>query len=534
MRKATGTVEYRPGRNGAPGRWWCRITCVDGSRPWLDLGAWPNSPQGRERAKEAAAAATERARELGAVSLPRRIGVASYSGAGETVEEYAVRWLKDRERRGLSSVASDRGRLEKHVLPLLKERPIAAVGPNDLRAVVEHLDEIVRRDALHWNTARKIWGLVTKMFSDAVRSKVASLRVRQDNPARDVLGPDDGEPTAKQWLYPNEAATLLACNEVPIRWRRLYALAIYLYLRPGELAALEWKDVNLAARYVHVHQAMDQRTGRIKATKTGVTRKVPIRRALRPLLVCLKSEAPSSGRVVRSDSPKRGEAMQEHGMPPLEDLAATLRDHLKRAGVNRAELHEERRTTKRVTFYDLRSTGITWEVLAGTKHLKIQRRAGHKAFSTTEGYIRSAEELGASIGAPFPPLPEPLTQSSGESSPADDSNHDRASKKRKRVASPTGFESDEAVGPRAIEAVSRPEPGTATVLGTPRADRIVATGGQNSDPSDDDVREAARTAIADGRLGDAQALLVELARREALRTVAAKPKRGGGKLRRIK
>jgi integrase len=293
-------------------------------------------------------------------------------------------------------------------MPLLGSKPIADVAADDLRAVVEALDETVRREALHWNTARKIWGLVTKLFSDSVRSKIATLRVRKDNPARDVQGPDEGEPTAKQWLYPDEVSALLACPEVPVRWRRLYALATYLYLRPGELAALEWKDVELSSGYVHIHQALDQRTGKAKATKTGVTRKVPIPPALRPLLAFLRGDGTPAGRVVQSDSAKRGEAAKAHGMPPLEDLAATLREHLLRAGVDRAELHEERRTTKRVTFYDLRSTGITWEVLARTEHLKIQQRAGHKSFSTTQGYIRTAEELGASIGAPFPALPDSL------------------------------------------------------------------------------------------------------------------------------
>ena len=46
-----------------------------------------------------------------------------------------------------------------------------------------------------------------------------------------------------------------------------------------------------------------------------------------------------------------------HGFPPLEDLAATLRAHLLRAGIDRAELHEDRATTKRVTVYDFRDRG---------------------------------------------------------------------------------------------------------------------------------------------------------------------------------
>jgi integrase len=191
----------------------------------------------------------------------------STSGPSETFATYAERWFDDRERRGLSSVDTDRGRIAKHVNPTLGPVEIRAVQSGELRALVERLDDAVRAGELHWNTARKIWGLVTKLFSDACRSKVAALRVREDNPARDVQGPDRGQPTAKQWLYPSEAAALLACVDVPVRWRRLYALATYLYLRPGELAALEWADVDLEHGIVHVHQALDLRTGAAKATK---------------------------------------------------------------------------------------------------------------------------------------------------------------------------------------------------------------------------------------------------------------------------
>jgi hypothetical protein len=94
------------------------------------------------------------------------------------------------------------GRIAKHVTPLLGAKSIGDVSRDDLRGLVEHLDDTVRAGELHWNTAGKVWGLVTKLFDDACRGKVAALRVRDDNPARDVRGPDEGEPTAKQWLYP--------------------------------------------------------------------------------------------------------------------------------------------------------------------------------------------------------------------------------------------------------------------------------------------------------------------------------------------
>ena len=68
-----------------------------------------------------------------------------------------------------------------------------------------------------------------------------------------------------------------------------------------------------------------------------------------------------------------------------------------------------------MTFHDLRSTGITWMAVRGDEPLKIKHRAGHKQFSTTEGYIREAEHVREGFGEVFPPLPAEIV-SSGVSS----------------------------------------------------------------------------------------------------------------------
>lgn len=96
-------------------------------------------------------------------------------------------------------------------------------------------------------------------------------------------------------------------------------------MRPGELAALECKDVNLDRGYITVRRSLDLRTGLVKGlktTKNGVpSRQIPIRLELRPLLQIMMKEVGGVGRLITSDAPNR---TIEHGMPPVEDLAATL------------------------------------------------------------------------------------------------------------------------------------------------------------------------------------------------------------------
>ena len=318
-------------------------------------------------------------------------------GHVETVDEWFVRWLADRHERGVRSAKDDDGRWRRWLFPVIGACPVKTVQRLELERVVEDLDKRVRAGELSWKTARHCWGVITKMFSDASSSKRIDLRVRADNPARDVRGPDRGAEKAKSYLYPEELVALVSCETVPLRWRRLFALMVYMYTRPAELAALEWDAVDLARGTIHIHQALDE-DDETKPTKTNVTRRIPIEPTLRPLLLTLQAEA-TGPRVVES-------------MPPECDLSKRLRDYLKRAGITRAELFANDATRKQITFYDLRATGITFMALRGDEPLRIMKRAGHVEFDTTLGYIREAETVGTTELSAFPALPSLATTES--------------------------------------------------------------------------------------------------------------------------
>jgi len=74
-------------------------------------------------------------------------------------------------------------------------------------------------------------GMLSKMMKDASRSKDLALRVREDNAAREVQGPDRGVERAAPYLFPSEFLALMDCGRVPARWKRLIMLATYLYVR---------------------------------------------------------------------------------------------------------------------------------------------------------------------------------------------------------------------------------------------------------------------------------------------------------------
>lgn len=233
------------------------------------------------------------------------------------------------------------------------------------------------------------------MAGDAAESKRDELRCRPDNPAVGVRGPDRGAEIGEQCLYPSEFLQFVECEEVPLRWRRIVALAVYLYPRDAELRALQCGDADVEHLSTRITKAIDRRTGALKATKGRRRRNVTMEPNVVPLLEALKDDRDDSDLLVPE-------------MPSERDMARGLRRWLLRAGVNRQELHQRTPTTRPIRFHDLRATGITWMAVRGDDPLKIQYRAGHTDFDTTQRYIRMAEALREGFGEPFPTLPDEL------------------------------------------------------------------------------------------------------------------------------
>jgi len=311
-------------------------------------------------------------------------------------EPWLKKWCTDRLARGYTTVDDSLGHYTKHIAPSLGDKPIKDWTQADMRKLCADLDAKVAAGGISWKTAFNIWGTATRMCDDACQSKIEELRIRTDNPSAGVRGPDRGAHKAKQFLYPSELSKLVACAEVPMLWRRLVAVAVYAYMREGEIRALNWDSVDLEHNTIHVHQSRDDESGKILPTKGMQNRRVPIEPNLKPLLEAMHKQAKGKGPLFPV-------------WPVADHSARGLRSWLWRAGVRRAELHADSITHKNITFHDLRATGLTWMAIRGDEPLKIKQRAGHKTLSTTEGYIRTAESVaGEGFGLPFPVLPETL------------------------------------------------------------------------------------------------------------------------------
>jgi integrase len=415
----TGYVEPRRRADGATS-FVARIRLRDGSRERVKVPEGYSSPAGgqtaRERAELYALARQEREDETGELFEARNKRKAEQAKQhderhGETCTRYFGRFLGHRQAVGKVRRGRDlESAWSVWIAPKIGGKPIAGITRDDVEDVRDALDSAVAerkkaggRAGLSGARARNVWSVLTSMMKEACTSKRRDLRVRADNPCATVQPPDKTAGKAKTFIYPTEFLKLAACANVPRAWRELYAVACYLYLRPGELRALLWTDVDFDAGVVHVTKAYDEDSKTVKAPKTrnGV-RDVPIPATLVPLLKAMSDRAPDDVVAVLPLMGERSENLR----------SIWMRKHLALAKVTRSRLTEDSATTMQVNFRSWRDTGITWLALAGVDVAKMQRRAGHDTISTTLGYVKIAEDLTGSIGAPFPPLPPSLVGAS--------------------------------------------------------------------------------------------------------------------------
>ncbi len=372
------------------GRWQAQVTLGDGSRKRLKP-----FPKGTSEAMAREKAAYHA--ELAAKVNPKKPQLTAAPEIPDTpMGRWFKAWIADREARLFSSTRDNTAHYLLHVVQGLGVKHVRDWTRDDLRKLSLALDGKVQEGKIAWKTAVNVWATATKMCADAAESKRDTIRCRADNPAIGVRGPDRGDEVGEQMLYPSAFLKFVTCETVPLRWRRLVTLAIYLYPRDAELRALHCRDLDIEHRSIKITKALSKRTGEVKATKGRRHRTPTMEANVVPLV-----EAMIQGRG--------GAELLIPEMPSERDMARGLRRYLKKAGIERHELHFKTPTTRPMRWHDLRATGISWMAVRGDDALKIQHRAGHTDFETTQRYIRVAEALREGFGDVFPELPPELS-----------------------------------------------------------------------------------------------------------------------------
>jgi integrase len=383
-----------------------RIRLADDTRERVDvperLATAAGGATARERAEMYVAALQERedeGGENGPLLVAKREREAENARKadllhGETWDRWFKRYLAVKEcgesyRRISGSVGS------KWISSVIGSKPMASLTRDDVEDVRDNLDRALDSKEIRHATARNAWATFTGALKAACSARDRSLRVLAAPIHFGVLPPKRGESRQRPWLYPREWLAF-ATSAAPVTFRQVCAVALYTGLRPGELRALTWADVDLGARTISVSKAIDSETDEVKPPKTRQGQRIiPIHDALVPLLKALAGD--DDVLVLGAFN-----ASEDH-------MAPAFREHLANAGLDRPRLTADNATEEPIDFRSLRDTHATWLALAGTPDKVIQRRMGHASPTTTDRYVKAAETFATEhVGTPFPPLPTSL------------------------------------------------------------------------------------------------------------------------------
>jgi len=240
-------------------------------------GKWGNAPTGEtDRAK------AERFAELAQQAIDKRNKVRAAGAL--SLREFVRQWLVKRQEAG-HDWKKDRGRLSKHVLPVLGDLLLVDVTTAHVADLVHDLR--FKHD-LAARTVRNVYSVLAAVLRDAamagrIPSSPCMLTEAQLGPKLDK----DPEWRDGALFTREEAQSLISDERIPFDRRIVYALGLLAGLRPGEGAALRWRNYDATCEPLgKLTVALSYSTSRSKTkrTKTEAVRYVPVHPTLAAML----------------------------------------------------------------------------------------------------------------------------------------------------------------------------------------------------------------------------------------------------------
>lgn len=231
-------------------------------------------------------------------------------------------------------------------------------------------------------TVRRYYVVLQSILHNAYR-----LELIASNPAdsQKIKLPAMGEQTTEIYNKEELAEMLQCLDNESLMFQVLIHLAINTGCRRGELAALEWSDINFNERTIHISKSLYKIKGepiQTKDTKTHESRKVAIPEYCIKLLK--RWQAQQAEIRLKLGTAWKGANwvfIQSDGSV-IYPTSPTLMfsDFLKRNGLPHKKFHA------------LRHTSATLLLVSGANIKNVSARLGHAQITTTNRYVHAIEE----------------------------------------------------------------------------------------------------------------------------------------------
>ena len=263
------------------------------------------------------------------------------------------------------------------------------IGSMKLKDVKEiHLQKIMNGQAgRSYSHCAKLRMVMQELFSKARKSRLITY-----DPAEDIKLPSTSR-GGNRSITDQERSHILAVADTHRAGLWILTM-LYAGLRPGEAAALQWKDIDFDRNEIHIYKAIESGSGAIKGPKTAAgVRDIPIHGELRRKLEAAKGEPFDYVFTMTNGNPMTSDGMQRTWRSfrralDLEMGAKTYRNKIIQSVV-----------AKDLTVYCLRHTFCTDLQRAGVPINVAKELMGHSNISVTANIYthRDSDTLHANI-----------------------------------------------------------------------------------------------------------------------------------------
>lgn len=343
---------------------------------WLIRAYATDERTGKKREREETLPADMREAEVVAALQVLKVKLAE--GAAETpapsrcsLTDCAEQWLEAKAGRVRASTARHLADvLAKHILPRLGDLQVTAITRSDMERWVAWAERTTTTSGRPYSrdTVNGWWRVLCQFVRDVCAERgLPDPIVRVQPPRAKASGRRE-----RRTLSAEQLTALLDAvrEEAPHRYAEIYVLA-YTGLRPGELYALKWSDLDDASGQIYVRRA--HRHGVVAETKTGDPREVALTKGMarvlrdhRRQLIAAQHPGLDSGLVFPSDT---------GGFRGPESLTKPLAAAAKKAGIK-----------QRVGAQVLRRTINTLLLLEGVDRAVLRSQMGHCSEEMTQRY----------------------------------------------------------------------------------------------------------------------------------------------------